>query len=197
MATFEFPHLLRLIEQSQFDTIYHEHFSYLSLGVVAELMKRKGLRVFDVEELADPWRIAAGVRLPRRRLASVGRPTVDRVLAAGTRGQSARSLRICRLRGDMSSSIKCRTLEFLIKARDEGKIVCGYGAAAKGNTFSELLRHRAGTHRGRRRPLPAQAKHAAAGKPHPRRFAARNAGAAARLRRDPAVESEGGDCRAD
>ena len=51
MATFEFPHLLRLIEENQFDTIYHEHFSYLSLTAVERVFERNGLRVFDVEEL--------------------------------------------------------------------------------------------------------------------------------------------------
>ena len=51
VATFEFPHLLRMIEHKQFDTIYHEHFSYLSLGVVESVARRNGLRVFDVEEL--------------------------------------------------------------------------------------------------------------------------------------------------
>lgn len=133
VATFEFPHLLRLIEQSQFDTIYHEHFSYLSLGVVAALMKRKGLRVFDVDELAThggSLRVFACHDGASHR----SQPSVDRILA------EERAANLFDLSGyagfaEHVVDIKCRTLEFLIKARGEGKTICGYGAAAKGNTF--------------------------------------------------------------
>ncbi|WP_020176003.1 class I SAM-dependent methyltransferase [Methyloferula stellata] len=133
VATFEFPHLLRLIEHNQFDTIYHEHFSYLSLGTVAGMMKRKGLRVFDVEELpthGGSLRVFACHEGASHR----HEPGVDRVIseerAAGLfdlAGYSAFAKNVV--------AIKCRTLEFLIKAHDENKVVCAYGAAAKGNTF--------------------------------------------------------------
>jgi hypothetical protein len=133
VATFEFPHLLRLIEQSQFDTIYHEHFSYLSLGVVVELMKHKGLRVFDVHELAThggSLRVFACHDSASHRRT----PEVERIIAA------ERAANLFDLSGYTGFAkkvvgIKCRALEFLIKARCDGKSVCGYGAAAKGNTF--------------------------------------------------------------
>ena len=136
-ATFEFPHLLRMIEQKQFDTIYHEHFSYLSLGVVADVMKRCGLRVFDVEELTThggSLRVfvchdAADFEIS---------PNVGRVLALES------DARLNELAGyvgfaDAAVRIKASALEFLIKAKREGKTVCGYGAAAKGNTFLNFL----------------------------------------------------------
>jgi 2-polyprenyl-3-methyl-5-hydroxy-6-metoxy-1,4-benzoquinol methylase len=133
VATFEFPHLLRMIEHKQFDTIYHEHFSYLSLAVVIELMKREGLRVFDVQEL--PTHGGSLRVFACHEGASHGRETeVDRVLAEERAAQLSDLEGYAGFSGDVIE-IKCRTLEFLIQARDDGKIVCGYGAAAKGNTF--------------------------------------------------------------
>lgn len=133
VATFEFPHLLRLIEHNQFDTIYHEHFSYLSLGAVAGMMKRKGLRVFDVRELAThggSLRVFACHEGASHRQ----EPSVDKVISV------ERAAGLFELAGYGAFAknvveIKCRTLEFLIKAHDEKKLVCAYGAAAKGNTF--------------------------------------------------------------
>ena len=133
MGTFEFPHLLRMIEQKQFDTVYHEHFSYLSLGVVAGILERSDLRVFDVEELQTH---GGSLRVffchadgPHAR-----GPAVERVLgeerAAGLLALSG----YARFQSEVAE-IKCRTLDFLLRARSEGKRVCGYGAAAKGNTF--------------------------------------------------------------
>jgi SAM-dependent methyltransferase len=133
VATFEFPHLLRLVEQNQFDTIYHEHFSYLSLGVVAGVMKRKGLRVFDVQELPTHGG-SLRVFACREGASHVPQTTVEHIIAeeraAGlfdVAGYAAFAKNVVK--------IKCRALKFLIKARDEKKVVCGYGAAAKGNTF--------------------------------------------------------------
>jgi SAM-dependent methyltransferase len=133
VATFEFPHLLRMIEASQFDTIYHEHFSYLSLGVVADVLKLNRLRVFDVEELPTH---GGSLRLfvchedaDHRQL-----PAVDRVLAE-ERAAGLRDLSAYAGFAEKVVEIKCRALAFLIKARQDKKIVCGYGAAAKGNTF--------------------------------------------------------------
>ncbi|MDZ7804394.1 MAG: hypothetical protein U5K34_10490 [Thiohalophilus sp.] len=62
VATFEFPHLLKLVEENQFDTIYHEHFSYLSLTAVEQIFEANGLGVFDIEELTHPWWQSAGIR---------------------------------------------------------------------------------------------------------------------------------------
>ena len=73
VATFEFPHLLRLLRENQFDTVYHEHYSYLSLTAVERIFAANGLAVFDVEEHADPWRQPARVRPAQRH-----RPAPDR-----------------------------------------------------------------------------------------------------------------------
>jgi hypothetical protein len=133
VATFEFPHLLRMVEQKQFDTIYHEHFSYLSLGVVASMMKRKGLRVFDVQELethGGSLRVFACHDDASHKQES----SVDRIIAEERRASLFDLTGYAGFAEDIVD-IKCRALEFLIKARAEGKIVCAYGAAAKGNTF--------------------------------------------------------------
>ena len=73
VATFEFPHLMQLVRHNQFDTIYHEHFSYLSLTAVARIFDANGLGVFDVEELADPWRQPAGLRAAQGHRRAAGR----------------------------------------------------------------------------------------------------------------------------
>ena len=134
VATFEFPHLLRLVEQVQFDTIYHEHYSYLSLLAVQRIFNHCGLRLFDVQELgthggslrvfaqrADtgqrPEAAAVGALLERERAAGMGD-------AAYYRGFQARAAQV---RDDF--------LGFLIGARRAGKRVAAYGAAAKGNTL--------------------------------------------------------------
>ena len=133
VATFEFPHLLRMLEAHQFDTIYHEHFSYLSLGVVARLLEAHGLRVFDVEE----WPTHGGslrVFACHEAAAHATSPAVARV------AQAERSAGLFELRGYTGfgravADIKCAALQFLIAEREAGRTVCAYGAAAKGNTF--------------------------------------------------------------
>ncbi len=133
VGTFEFPHLLRMIEQKQFDTIYHEHFSYLSLQIVEEVLRRNGLVVFDVEELVTH---GGSLRVffchdgaPQPATASVQRIR-DAELAGGLHALSGYE----GFAADVVA-IKCQALEFLVKAKREGKIVSAYGAAAKGNTF--------------------------------------------------------------
>jgi SAM-dependent methyltransferase len=133
VVTFEFPHLLRLLAETQFDTIYHEHFSYLSLGVVAGLLQNHGLRVFDVEELpthGGSLRVfACHEDAAQDGMAAAGR-VIEAERAAGlfeASGYAGFAERVVR--------IKCDALEFLIGARRAGQVVVGYGAAAKGNTF--------------------------------------------------------------
>lgn len=134
VATFEFPHLLKLIAENQFDTIYHEHFSYLSLSAVDQIFEANGLSVFDVEEHSTH-----GGSL--------------RVFAQRTdTGQQIRSQRVSALleselqTGMLSSEyysdfqkkaeqVKNNLLEFLLEAKRHGKKVAAYGAAAKGNTL--------------------------------------------------------------
>jgi 2-polyprenyl-3-methyl-5-hydroxy-6-metoxy-1,4-benzoquinol methylase len=133
VVTFEFPHVLRMIEMKQFDTIYHEHFSYLSLQVVVSLLKRVRLRVFDVEALATHGG-SLRVFACHDDASHQERQSVRAVLEEEERAS------LSELRGyggfaDSVVSVKCQALDFLIKAHQAGKLVCGYGAAAKGNTF--------------------------------------------------------------
>ncbi len=132
-ATFEFPHLQRMIEHMQFDTIYHEHFSYLSLGVVERVVRRNGLRVFDVEQLPTHGG-SLRVFVCQEGASYVRTPAVDGVLAAEQAADLA-SLSGYQGFAERVLAIKSSALEFLIEARRDNKVVVGYGAAAKGNTF--------------------------------------------------------------
>lgn len=134
VATFEFPHLLRLLEETQFDTIYHEHFSYLSLTAVTSIFRRAGLSVFDVEELPTH---GGSLRVFAQRTDSGSRPTsasVSRILMteqqAGLKSRTAYTGFQRR-----AEQVKHEFLEFLVNARRSGKKVAAYGAAAKGNTL--------------------------------------------------------------
>jgi len=133
VATFEFPHLLRLVQQTQFDTIYHEHFSYLSLGTTAQVLRRKGLRIFDVQELPTHGG-SLRVFACHESASHATSAAVDRII---TEERMAGLFALTGYAGfaEKIIEIKCRTLEFLIAARKRQQIVCGYGAAAKGNTF--------------------------------------------------------------
>jgi SAM-dependent methyltransferase len=131
--TVEFPHLLNLIEKTQFDTIYHEHFFYLSLLAVTRLFTRHGLRVFDVEEV--PTHGGSLRVFACRDGASYARTaSVDRVL------ERERAVALDRPEGYSGFDTKVRRVRaeftaYLDAARTEGRTVLGYGAAAKGNTF--------------------------------------------------------------
>lgn len=131
-ASIEFPHLLRLLEGNQFDTIYHEHYSYLSLRVVQRIAKGAGLDVVDVEELPTHggslrvWFASQG--------AAVATEAVERVLAAEA-SASLESLEAYQGFQQRAESAKRALLEYLLQARREGLRVLGYGAAAKGNTL--------------------------------------------------------------
>ncbi len=134
VITLEFPHLLRLVEGIQFDTIYHEHFSYLSLVTVETALAAKELVVFDVEELpthGGSLRVHACHRDSAKAQASarVGKVKA-REIAAGLCDADA-------MRGFAArvAEAKRALLDFLISARRSGKSVAGYGAAAKGNTL--------------------------------------------------------------
>ncbi len=134
IVTVEFPHLLNLIEQSQFDTIYHEHFSYLSLGVVQKIFSRHGLTVFDVEELPTH---GGSLRVFARLGENTVVPESARVPALRSREQQAglEDMAIYRNFQQRVVEIKLGLLEFLIDAKRSGQRVVGYGAPAKGNTL--------------------------------------------------------------
>lgn len=133
VVTLEFPHLLRLVEENQFDTVYHEHFSYLSLTVVQRIFSANGLRLFDVEELLTHGK-SLRIYGCRSDAAYVEAPGLSRVLdeeaAAGIN-----TLVFYESFQARANEVKNRLLEFLLQARRESKEVLAYGAAAKGNTL--------------------------------------------------------------
>ena len=131
-ASIEFPHLLRLLEGNQFDTIYHEHYSYLSLKVVQRIVEAFGLSVVDVEELHTHggslrvWLAPEGVTQPTKAVVAVldGEDQAGLETLAAYAGFQQRA-----------EASKYGLLEFLLQARREDTRVLGYGAAAKGNTL--------------------------------------------------------------
>lgn len=133
IATLEFPHLERLIAEIQFDTIYHEHFSYFSLIAVEALAARHGLRVVDVEE----WPTHGGSLRVFLAHAGSARPTAPRVGALVARERDAGLDRVETYTAfqDRVQTLKRRILSFLIAAREDGRTVVGYGAPGKGNTL--------------------------------------------------------------
>jgi SAM-dependent methyltransferase len=134
VITMEFSHLLRLMEDTQFDTIHHERFSYLSLIVVERLFAAHGLALFDVEELPTH---GGSLRIYARHADDTSRPPSPRVAALRLREQMAGGGRLDSYLsfGAQVEAVKRGLLEFLIRARREGKSVAGYGAPCKGNTL--------------------------------------------------------------
>jgi C-methyltransferase C-terminal domain/Putative zinc binding domain/Methyltransferase domain len=131
--TMEFPHLLNLMEQNQFDTIYHEHFSYFSLLAVEQVFARHGLTLFDVEELPTH---GGSLRIFGQHQENP-RPVSAAIAKLQARERSA-GLDVMATYGAFAKSIqktKRRLLAFLIEAQESGKQVVGYGAPAKGNTL--------------------------------------------------------------
>jgi hypothetical protein len=134
IVTMEFPHLMKLVEECQFDTIYHEHFSYLSFYTVKNIFAFHGLEMFDVEEIpthGGSLRIFAKHKEDSSKAIS---PNVDALL---TKECSVGINRLDYYKGFQRriENIKYDTLDFLIKQKRNGKRVIGYGAAAKGNTL--------------------------------------------------------------
>jgi SAM-dependent methyltransferase len=129
----EFPHLLNMIEQVQFDTIYHEHFTYLSLLAVERIFARHGLRIFDVEEIPTHGGslhvMACHNSAKHAATENVGRVRDKEIAAKLDRpeGYAGFSARVGKVKTDLVS--------FLVVAKGAGKKVAGYGAAAKGNTL--------------------------------------------------------------
>ncbi|WP_114859413.1 class I SAM-dependent methyltransferase [Azospirillum brasilense] len=136
--TFEFPHLQRLIAENQFDTVYHEHFSYLSLLAVEKVFARHGLAVFDVEQLPTH---GGSLRLFVRHAEDTSRPVTAAVEAirAGEAAAGLRDIATYRSFGRTVETTKREVLRFLIDAHAAGKTVVGYGAPAKGNTLLNYL----------------------------------------------------------
>jgi hypothetical protein len=133
-VTFEFPHLMQLFENNQFDTIYHEHFSYFSLIAAEAIFARHGLTIFDVEEL---WTHGGSLRIYARHKADESRPLTERLLALRAREEEKgyRRIEIYTRFDERVRETKRKILEVLIDAKRRGKRVVGYGAPGKGNTL--------------------------------------------------------------
>lgn len=132
--TLEFPHLMRLIEGNQFDTIYHEHFSYFSLHAVERVFADRGLIVFDVDELPTH---GGSLRIYARHAGDDARPVHARVTELREREEAAGLTRLASYLsfGEKVKETKRRILSFLIAAKEDGKTIAGYGAPAKANTL--------------------------------------------------------------
>lgn len=134
VATFEFPHLMQLIKHAQFDTIYHEHFSYLSLTAVNQIFRKNGLQVFDVQEI--------GTHGGSLRVFAQRKDQGQHQVSHSVTDLLARELEVGVDSEDYYVSlqqqayrIKHDLIAFLIEAKRKGKKVIAYGAAAKGNTL--------------------------------------------------------------
>ena len=134
VLTMEFPHLQRLMEGRQFDTIYHEHFSYFSLVTVERVFAAHGLTIFDVEELPTH---GGSLRIYACRSTPNPRPIGDAVVRLRERERAAGFERIETYTsfGERVAEVKRALLEFLIGCRNRGETVAGYGAPGKGNTL--------------------------------------------------------------
>jgi SAM-dependent methyltransferase len=131
--TMEFPHLMRLMEGNQFDTIYHEHFSYFSLGTASAVFARHGLAVYDVDELPTH---GGSLRLYAGHADDV--PLPSPALVALTEKEEAKGYDRAETYGRFADAVmraKRELLGFLIEAKAEGKTIVGYGAPAKGSTL--------------------------------------------------------------
>jgi SAM-dependent methyltransferase len=134
VATFEFPHLYQLVTERQFDTIYHEHFSYLSFTTVSEIFQSQGLVVFDVEEIGTH---GGSLRVFAQRADTGEQPITDRVRSMARLEADAGMRQRSFYEGFERDAelAKAKLLDVLVQAKLEGKTVAAYGAAAKGNTF--------------------------------------------------------------
>lgn len=134
VITLEFPHLLQMMAKRQFDTIYHEHFSYLSLMVVENAFSRFGLEVFDLKELSTH---GGSLRVFGKHLDDTSKPVYESVARVRSCEHSAGLSNVAAYTSfsDSVNTLKCDLLEFLIGARRRGERVVGYGAPAKGNTL--------------------------------------------------------------
>jgi 2-polyprenyl-3-methyl-5-hydroxy-6-metoxy-1,4-benzoquinol methylase len=134
VITLEFPHLMRLMEGNQFDTIYHEHFSYFSFVTVEKIFAAHGLTLFDVEELPTH---GGSLRIYGRHAEDASKLVGARVTELRAREQAAgfTRLEVYASFAEKVEETKRSLLEFLIKAKRQGKSIAGYGAPGKGNTL--------------------------------------------------------------
>jgi SAM-dependent methyltransferase len=134
VITIEFPHLMRLMEENQFDTIYHEHFSYFSFITAERILAAHELTLFDVEEIPTH---GGSLRIYARHTEDLSKPVGARVIELRAREEMAGFTCLERYASftDQVKETKRKLLEFLIRAKRKGKFVAGYGAPGKGNTL--------------------------------------------------------------
>ena len=134
VVTMEFPHLMQLMQQNQFDTIYHEHFSYLSFSAVERIFAAHGLTLFDVDELPTH---GGSLRIYARHVEDSSKPMTPRVAELRMREEQAGFGNIQQYLsfGEQVKETKRKLLEFLIRTKEDGKSIAGYGAPGKGNTL--------------------------------------------------------------
>ncbi len=134
VITMEFPHLQRLIEENQFDTIYHEHFSYLSFTTVNEIFAHHGITLFHVEELPTH---GGSIRIFGRHTEDESKPVRTTVTELLSREENLgfKTVDFYTRFEEQVKETKRKLIEFLIQAKREGKTVVGYGAPGKGNTL--------------------------------------------------------------
>ncbi len=134
VATLEFPHLVKLMAENQFDTIYHEHFSYFSLISVEKIFAAHGLTLFDVEEIPTH---GGSIRIYARHVEDDSKPVSPRLVDLRNRELTAGLDRMGTYStfAEQVKATKRNLLDFLIQARRSGKRIAGYGAPGKGNTL--------------------------------------------------------------
>jgi C-methyltransferase C-terminal domain/Methyltransferase domain len=133
-VTIEFPHVLNLLEQNQYDTIYHEHFSYFSLASVSAVFERHGMTIFDVEEI---WTHGGSLRIYARHQDDTSRPVDGRVRALHAREEAAGLLDVNTYVAfeERVRDTKRKLLDLFIDIKSRGQKIVGYGAPGKGNTL--------------------------------------------------------------
>ena len=134
VITMEFPHLMQLVDQNQFDTIYHEHFSYFSFTTVEKVFAAHGITLFDVDELSTH---GGSIRIYGRHEQDEARAVTERVIDLKAREDAwgVNQMDLYRTFDERVRDTKRGILDFLISAKRDGKTVVGYGAPGKGNTL--------------------------------------------------------------
>lgn len=134
IITMEFPHLMQLVDNNQFDTIYHEHFSYLSFHTVQQIFESQGLEMFDVEEIPTH---GGSLRIYAKHTGTQSHAVTDnvRILLEKERSKGLASLEYYDNFQQKALNVKLDITAFLIDCKKKGKKVAAYGAAAKGNTL--------------------------------------------------------------
>ena len=196
VITMEFPHLMQLMRENQFDTIYHEHFSYLAFFVVERIFRHHGLRLFDVEELPTH---GGSLRIYACHDDDGRHPTLPAVeeLRAREMNEGLGELATYGHFEERVKEAKRAILEFPYRREAAGKADCRLWSPGKGEHAAQLLRHPHRFHRLHGRSQSAETGQVHAGHAHTDPRSRGDPGSAAGLRLHPAVESEGRDQRVD